>query len=296
MRYMEFLIFSFPACPCARGLFASSAREPTGAGMGIAIVHVRHLFRRVVGIVRPGKAHPRGKGLFAVARQPVGCLVSDKAIYVETLRQRRYRGVQGIEVARVLGGVRTLVAVGAEKLAIVVGQVRMPLVFGANALLEAVARIPGKEVHLADRGSVIPRVGEHLGPDGNLALIEPVRVAQHAGCCRPLPAQQRRARGYTERRGHVAALEHHPLPRQPVEIGRLHEVQTIARQAIPALLVCGDEEKIHECSSVLSLLFYSVWVFLRISPGFLSKWAAAIVNAVAQEIPLCTVAGAVRLG
>ena len=100
--------------------------------------------------MRSGKADPCGKGIASVLLEPFGCLVADKAIDVKFALSRCDGRAQVFVISRQCGGVRSVEAVCREKLYVVVGQENVPFVFGHDAFVKALVRIPGVKVHFAN--------------------------------------------------------------------------------------------------------------------------------------------------
>ena len=97
-----------------------------------------------------GKADPGGEGIAPVLLEPFGCLIADKAINVKFALARRDGCAHIFVITRQCGGVRPVEAVCSEKLYVVVGQVYVPFVFGHDAFVKALKRIPGMKVHFAN--------------------------------------------------------------------------------------------------------------------------------------------------
>ena len=135
---------------------------------------------------------------------------------------------------------RPVHSVGFEKVDVVVGQVHVALVLGDNALVKAAQIVPRAEVHLADASGASPRRPQSRWPRWH-GRVEPAAVVDYASGRGVLATEEGGSAGDADWRGDAAIFKDHALCGQAVEGGRLHEVETVARQAVPTLLVRSDE-------------------------------------------------------
>lgn len=77
-----------------------------------------------------------------------------------------------------------------------------------------------------------------------MLLGEPLVVVHDAEGGGPLAGEHGGAHGDAEGGGGVGALEDDAFPSDAVQVGGAHEVQPVAGEAVPALLVCSDEEQV----------------------------------------------------
>ena len=134
-------------------------RDRVGHVVGVELV--REVGGGVVGVVRAGEADHEGE-------RPVGAVALD-----ESARLAAGEAVPGVLPGHVGGGrasIRDVVAVLAPRqlaesavpqvVVVVVAHVGPELVLADDPVLEAVPGVPRVEVHLADGGGVVARLGE----------------------------------------------------------------------------------------------------------------------------------------
>ena len=121
----------------------------------------------------------------------------------------------------------------------VVGQENVPFVFGHDAFVKALERIPGMKVHFANSYGAPSGLRDDARPCRDM-IGQPVAIAEYAGYAGVLPAQDRCATRYAYRGGDNAMVKYHAFACKAVEVGGLHKVETVTREAVPALLIGGN--------------------------------------------------------
>ena len=189
--------------------------------------------------MRAGKADPGGKGIASVLLEPFGCLVADKAIDVEFALAWCDGCPHIFVISRQCGGVRPVEAVCREKLYVVVGQENVPFVFGHDAFVKALVRVPGVKVHFADGCGASSGLRDDTRPGWHV-IGQPVTIAEYAGHAGVLPAHDGRATRHAYGGGDNAVVKYHAFACQAVEVGGLYKVEAVTGQAVPTLLIGGD--------------------------------------------------------
>lgn len=116
----------------------------------------------------------------------------------------------------------------------------MALVLGDAPIMEALADIPGNEMHLADGRRPIAPIGDELGEGvhaaGSVIRAQPAAVGQDPGGERVVAGEQGRACRDTKWMGRNRAVEPHGVRRQSVDGGRVGKPRPVAAEEIPAKL------------------------------------------------------------
>ena len=238
----------------ARGV--AGRRDRVGHVGGVELV--REVGRGVVGVVRAGEADHHGEG-------PVRAVALD-----ESARLAAGEAVPGVLPGHVGGGrasIRDVVAVLVPRqlaesallqvVVVVVADVGPELVLADDPVLEAVPGVPRVEVHLADRGGVVARRGEYLGPraDSRVVVVGPdgVQIVGDAVLDGVHAGEQRRPGRHAQGRSGVGVVVADAVVGDPVDVGGVDEVCAVAAQEVAPELVGEEEDDVGRSAHCRSL-------------------------------------------
>ena len=250
-------------------------RDRVGHVGGVELV--REVGRGVVGVVRAGEADHHGEGpVRAVALDEAPRLTAGEAVPGVVPGHVGGRGASARDVVAVLVPRQLAESALLQVVVVVVAHVRPELVLADDPVLEAVPGVPRVEVHLADRGGVVARRGEYLGPradsrvvvvgpDGVQVVGDPVLDGVHAG-------QQRRPGGHAQGRRRVGVVVADAVVGDPVDVGGVDEGCPVAAQEVTSELVGEEEDDVRRSAHCRSLR--AAGVRRAAGAGGFRRWAA----------------------
>ena len=147
----------------------------------------------------------------------------------------------------------------AQEIAHAVEDVHADLLVG-----EAVVVVLAAEVQLADRDDLVAALPQQMMPARDRAVVGD-GVVPGADLMHVLAGGECRARGHAHRAGRIGVREQRAACREPVEVGRAHDVVAVAAEHALVVLIRHDDQQVFCVHPALASFFFVVASYYGLS-------------------------------